>query len=84
MRVGCVHNIITGIVMLTYVFHFVQASYAASVVGYLTKRYNCMCVLENCIFKIYQIFRPAGVLLVPGPGLIHALPGIANAAVNCW
>ena len=31
-----------------------------------------------------SFIRPAGVLVVPGPGLIHALPGIANAAVNCW
>lgn len=41
------------------------ASYAASVVGYLTGRPGCC-------------------LVVTGPGLIHALPGIANAHVNCW
>jgi 2-hydroxyacyl-CoA lyase 1 len=41
------------------------ASYAASVIGYLTD-------------------RPAVCLTVPGPGLIHALPGMANAQQNCW
>ncbi|XP_064396701.1 2-hydroxyacyl-CoA lyase 1-like isoform X1 [Halichondria panicea] len=28
--------------------------------------------------------RPACCLVVPGPGLIHALAGMANASVNCW
>lgn len=41
------------------------ASYAASVIGYMTG-------------------RPAVCLVVSGPGLIHALAGMANAQVNCW
>lgn len=41
------------------------ASYAASAIGYLTK-------------------RPAVCLVVPGPGLIHALAGMVNAYINCW
>ncbi|XP_065882805.1 2-hydroxyacyl-CoA lyase 1-like [Dysidea avara] len=41
------------------------ASYAASIIGYLTQ-------------------RPAVCLVVPGPGVIHALAGIVNAQVNCW
>lgn len=31
-----------------------------------------------------HLHRPAGCLVVPGPGMIHALPGVANATVNCW
>lgn len=42
-----------------------SASYAASVVGYLTD-------------------RPGVCLCVSGPGLVHALAGMANAQVNCW
>ncbi|XP_019853619.1 PREDICTED: 2-hydroxyacyl-CoA lyase 1-like [Amphimedon queenslandica] len=42
-----------------------SASYAASIIGYLTN-------------------RPGVCLVVPGPGLIHALAGIVNAFVNCW
>lgn len=41
------------------------ACYAASAIGYLTK-------------------RPAVCLVVSGPGLLHALGGMANAQVNCW
>eukprot|EP00731_Ephydatia_muelleri_P013659 Em0007g969a len=32
----------------------------------------------------YMTGRPAICLVVPGPGLIHALAGMANAKVNCW
>lgn len=28
--------------------------------------------------------RPGACLVVSGPGLIHALGGMANANVNCW
>lgn len=28
--------------------------------------------------------RPAVCLVVSGPGLVHALAGMSNAAVNCW
>ncbi|CAL1536479.1 unnamed protein product [Lymnaea stagnalis] len=41
------------------------ASYAASAMGYLTK-------------------KPAVCLVVSGPGLVHALAGMANAMENCW
>lgn len=34
--------------------------------------------------KIYLHFRPAVCLTVSGPGLIHALGGMANAQVNKW
>lgn len=39
--------------------------------------------MQGLILGMY-LHRPAGVLVVPGPGLIHALAGMANAAVNCW
>lgn len=32
----------------------------------------------------YMTGRPAVCLVVSGPGLIHALAGMANAQVNCW
>eukprot|EP00117_Sycon_ciliatum_P011895 scpid48618/ scgid13173/ 2-hydroxyacyl-CoA lyase 1; 2-hydroxyphytanoyl-CoA lyase; Phytanoyl-CoA 2-hydroxylase 2 len=32
----------------------------------------------------YLTGRPAVCLVVSGPGLVHALAGMANAAVNCW
>ncbi|XP_067650519.1 2-hydroxyacyl-CoA lyase 1-like [Haliotis asinina] len=41
------------------------ASYAASAIGYITK-------------------RPAVCLTVSGPGMVHALAGMANAMENCW
>ena len=45
-------------------------------------------VLSGLVVNKANIFlvcyRPAGCLVVPGPGLIHALAGMANAAVNCW
>ncbi|CAG5121787.1 unnamed protein product [Candidula unifasciata] len=41
------------------------ASYAASAIGYLTR-------------------KPAVCLVVSGPGLVHALAGMANAMENCW
>lgn len=28
--------------------------------------------------------RPGACLVVSGPGLIHALGGMANANMNCW
>ena len=34
--------------------------------------------------KINHHFRPAVCLVVSGPGLLHALGGMANAMVNCW
>ncbi len=50
-----------------------------------------MCVLQIIVIIIiiillvpYLFSRPAGCLVVPGPGLIHALAGMANAFVNCW
>eukprot|EP01112_Ceratiomyxa_fruticulosa_P008941 TRINITY_DN2325_c0_g3_i1.p1 TRINITY_DN2325_c0_g3~~TRINITY_DN2325_c0_g3_i1.p1 ORF type:complete len:550 (-),score=108.98 TRINITY_DN2325_c0_g3_i1:97-1746(-) len=42
-----------------------SASYATSIVGYLTR-------------------FPAVCMTVSGPGMIHALPGVLNAATNCW
>uniref|UniRef100_A0A914WY36 2-hydroxyacyl-CoA lyase n=1 Tax=Plectus sambesii TaxID=2011161 RepID=A0A914WY36_9BILA len=32
----------------------------------------------------YLTGRPAVCLVVSGPGLLHALGGLANATVNCW
>jgi len=42
-----------------------SASYAASAIGYLTR-------------------KPAACLVVPGPGFIHSLAGMANANENAW
>ncbi|EDO37544.1 predicted protein [Nematostella vectensis] len=42
-----------------------SACYAASAIGYLTR-------------------RPGVCLVVSGPGLLHALGGLANATENCW
>ena len=28
--------------------------------------------------------RPAVCLTVPGPGLLHVIPGMVNANENCW
>ena len=36
------------------------------------------------IHTLSHTHRPGCCLVVTGPGLIHALPGIANAQVNCW
>ena len=30
------------------------------------------------------VCRPAVCLVVSGPGLLHALGGMANAMINCW
>ncbi|NIQ94959.1 MAG: oxalyl-CoA decarboxylase, partial [Desulfuromonadales bacterium] len=32
----------------------------------------------------YLTGRPQACLVVPGPGVIHALAGLANAKANCW
>jgi 2-hydroxyacyl-CoA lyase 1 len=32
----------------------------------------------------YLTGRPAVCLCVSGPGVVHALAGMANAAENCW
>lgn len=32
----------------------------------------------------YLTGRPGACLVVSGPGLLHAIGGLANAAVNCW
>ena len=32
----------------------------------------------------YLTGRPQACLVVSGPGVIHALPGLANAQANCW
>lgn len=32
----------------------------------------------------FLVSRPGACLVVSGPGLIHALGGMANANVNCW
>ncbi len=32
----------------------------------------------------YLLGRPQGCLVVSGPGVIHALAGLANAQQNCW
>lgn len=31
-----------------------------------------------------SVSRPGVCLVVSGPGLIHALGGMANANINCW
>ncbi|MBD3648176.1 MAG: oxalyl-CoA decarboxylase, partial [Pseudomonadales bacterium] len=32
----------------------------------------------------YLTGRPQACLVVPGPGVVHALAGLANARANCW
>jgi 2-hydroxyacyl-CoA lyase 1 len=32
----------------------------------------------------YMTGRPGACLVVSGPGVIHALAGLANAKENCW
>ncbi|MEJ2090378.1 MAG: thiamine pyrophosphate-binding protein, partial [Gammaproteobacteria bacterium] len=32
----------------------------------------------------YLTGRPQGCLTVPGPGVVHAFAGLANAKQNCW
>ncbi|MCZ6459908.1 MAG: thiamine pyrophosphate-binding protein [Gammaproteobacteria bacterium] len=32
----------------------------------------------------YLTGRPQACLVVPGPGVIHAFAGLANAKENCW
>ncbi|VEN56337.1 unnamed protein product [Callosobruchus maculatus] len=32
----------------------------------------------------YLTGKPAGVLVVSGPGLLHTFGGLANAQINCW
>lgn len=32
----------------------------------------------------YLTKNPAACLVVPGPGLLHAFGGMANAQINCW
>ncbi|KAK6039084.1 hypothetical protein COOONC_23411 [Cooperia oncophora] len=32
----------------------------------------------------YLTRKPAVCLVVSGPGLLHAIGGLANATVNCW
>lgn len=31
-----------------------------------------------------HVLRPGACLVVSGPGLLHALGGMANANMNCW
>ena len=33
---------------------------------------------------VMSYFRPGACLVVSGPGLLHALSGMANAMSNCW
>lgn len=33
---------------------------------------------------VFSVSRPGACLVVSGPGLIHALGGMANANMNCW
>lgn len=37
-----------------------------------------------CCFLWLSESRPGACLVVSGPGLIHALGGMANANMNCW
>ena len=42
---------------------------------------------EQCTVKCKMnlfFYRPGVCLVVSGPGLIHALGGMANAMSNCW
>lgn len=36
------------------------------------------------MLKCLSESRPGACLVVSGPGLIHALGGMANANINCW
>lgn len=44
------------------------------------------CRLSLCILYVVLVCfsRPGACLVVSGPGLIHALGGMANANMNCW
>ena len=41
-------------------------------------------LLTVIIIMFMFICRPGVCLVVSGPGLIHALGGMANAMSNCW
>lgn len=74
---------------------FQQACYAASAVGYLTGQYvfplidflptiSTLLSVPKCSLFSFATHSPAVCLVVSGPGLIHALGGMANANMNCW
>lgn len=44
------------------------------------------CRMSLCILYVFLmcLSRPGACLVVSGPGLIHALGGMANANMNCW
>uniref|UniRef100_A0A8D0G4R4 Thiamine pyrophosphate enzyme N-terminal TPP-binding domain-containing protein n=1 Tax=Sphenodon punctatus TaxID=8508 RepID=A0A8D0G4R4_SPHPU len=54
----------------------------ASGIKYVGMRNEQACYAASAIG--YLTGRPGVCLVVSGPGLIHALGGMANANVNCW
>ena len=64
---------------------YFQASYAASAVGYLTRKW--ILIINQKIYYIKQwleLIRPAVCLVVSGPGFVHALAGMSNSNENGW
>ena len=41
-------------------------------------------VFIYCEIMWISYYRPGVCLVVSGPGLLHALGGMANAMSNCW
>lgn len=45
----------------------------------------CVSLYLTCCCPLWLfVSRPGACLVVSGPGLIHALGGMANANMNCW
>ena len=63
------------------------ACYAAQAIGYLTGQpgtYIFAYILPPIFISYLFIFLPGICLVVSGPGLLHALGGMANAKENSW
>lgn len=58
-------------------------SYRQVRISYLTTSYLMFPFVNHALFCMVTC-RPGACLVVSGPGLIHALGGMANANMNCW
>lgn len=70
-----------------------SACYAAQAYGYLKSKIlqqnfvNLFFLINICLNYFHIFFfigKPAALLCVSGPGLLHAIGGMANAQMNCW
>jgi len=77
------------------VFHLKKATFSStlgftlgilrSISYWLFNRKVCEIMINVHLSEYHHLFaRPAVCLTVSGPGLIHALGGMANAQVNKW